>query len=96
MCAASRVRPAGSRLRVALVAQQRAAGGGYCRVVTLSTRTVVLTRTVHHATIAQHGTFTLSTARGCARTVRVKQYARVLSGADLVIHRRGTITSVYR
>jgi hypothetical protein len=96
LCAASRVRTAGARLQVSLVAQQKAAGGGYCRVVTLSTRTVRVDRNVHHAMVTQRGSFTLSTARGCTRTVRIKQYARVLAGADVVIHRRGTITSVYR
>jgi hypothetical protein len=96
LCAASRVKPAGARMLVSLVAQQRATRGGYCRVVTLSTRTVRVVRAVHHAMVTQRGTFTLSTARGCTRTVRVKLYARVLAGADVVIHRRGTITSVYR
>jgi hypothetical protein len=96
LCAASRVRTAGARLRVSLVAQQKAAGGGYCRVVTLSTRTVRVDRKVHHAMVTQRGSFTLSTARGCTRTVRIKQYASVLAGADVVIHRRGTITSGYR
>jgi hypothetical protein len=96
LCAPARVKPAGARLQVSLVGQQKAAGGGYCRVVTLSTRTVRVDRAVHHAMVAQRGTFTLSTARGCTRTVRVKQYAQVLPGADVVLHRRGTITSVYR
>ena len=96
LCAAPRVRPGGSTLRVALVAQQPAAGGGYCAIRTLSARTVRVGRAEHHAMISQRGTFPLSTAPGCTRTVRVKLAVRVLAGADLVIHRRGTITSVYR
>jgi hypothetical protein len=96
LCAASRVRPGGTTLRVALVAQQRSAGGGYCAVRTVSVRTVRVDRTTHHTMISQFGTYTLSTAPGCARTVRVKLAVRVLGGADLVVHRRGTITSVYR
>ena len=96
LCAASRVKPGGSTLVVALVAQQKAAAGGYCAVQTLSTRTVRVGKAQHHAMVAKRGTFTLSTAVGCTRTVRVKLAIRVLAGADVVAHRRGTITSVFR
>jgi hypothetical protein len=96
LCAAARVKRAGTRLRVSLVAQQKSTRGGYCAVKTVATHTVHVGRTVHHAMIGQRGSFVLSTARGCARAVRVKIYTQVLSGADVVIHRRGTITSVYR
>ena len=96
LCAAGRVRAGGTVLAVALVVQQRSTGGGYCAARTLSTRTVRIDRQTHHAMITQRGSYTLSTARGCAPSVRVKLDVRVLSGADVVIHRRGTIVSVYR
>jgi hypothetical protein len=96
LCAAKRISAAGTKLRVGLVAQQRSIAGGYCAVLTLATRTVRIDGRTHHAMITQRGTMTLSAARGCARSVRVKLYVRVLGGADVVIHRRGTIVSVYR
>jgi hypothetical protein len=96
LCAASRVRPGGTGLRVSLVAQQAATRGGYCAVRTVSSRTVRVDRRTHHAMITQSGVYTLSTARGCARTVRAKLYVEVLGGADLVVHRRGTIVNVFR
>lgn len=96
LCSASRVKPGGSVLRVALVAEQPAAGGGSCAVRTLSARTVRVGKAQHHTMVAERGTFPLSTAPGCTRTVRVKLAVTVLAGADVVLHRRGTITSVYR
>jgi hypothetical protein len=96
LCAAARVKPAGTRLRVSLLARQTAIDGGYCAVRTLAARTVRVGRGTHHAMVAQSGTVTLSTARGCSRTVRAELHVQVLSGADVVIHRRGTMVSVYR
>jgi hypothetical protein len=96
LCTAKRVRAAGSTLRVALIAAQRSTTGGYCAVRTLAVRTVHVDRRTHHAMVAVRGSYTLATAPGCTRTVRVKLQVRVVSGADAVIHRRGTIVSVYR
>ena len=96
LCSAARVKPAGTSLRVSLIAQQTATRGGYCAVRTLAARTVQVGRGTHHAMVVQSGAVTLSTAKGCSRTVRAKLYVQVLGGADVVIHRRGTIVSVYR
>jgi hypothetical protein len=96
LCAAARVRPGGSTLRVSLVVQQIATGGGYCAVRTIASRTVRVDRRTHHAMVAQSGSYTPSTARGCASGVRAKLYVQVLSGADVVIHRRATIVNVFR
>jgi hypothetical protein len=95
LCAANRVRPGGSNLRVSLIAAQKAVGGWYCAVRTVSARTVHVSAKVHHAMIAQAGRFTLSRSRACTRSVITKVHTRVLSGADVLVHRRGSITNVY-
>jgi hypothetical protein len=96
LCAANRVNRAGTRIRVTLVGQQRNTRGGYCQTRAVSTRLVHINRYVHHATVTQIGTFPISRAPGCTRNVRVKLYISVLSGADVVVHRRGTITNAWR
>lgn len=95
LCDPARLNPAGTRVRVSLVAAQLRAGGGYCSVRTVSTRTVHVDAKVHHAMVAQAGTYTLARSSACTREVTVKVYVRVLSGADLLVHRRGSITNVY-
>jgi len=92
----ARVNPAGARARVELIVQQFARGGGYCQSRVLSGKTVFIDKWLHHAEVYQRGTFTLSRARDCVPTVRVKLRVSALSGADLVVHRQGTLTSVYR
>ena len=91
-----RVNTAGTRVRVELIVQQFARGGGYCQSRVLSSKTFFIDKWLHHADAHQAGTFTLSRARGCLPTVRVKLRVNVLSGADLVVHRQGTLTSIFR
>jgi len=92
-----RVNTAGTRVRVDLIVQQFArSGGGYCQSRVLSSKTFFIDKWLHHADAHQAGTFTLSRARGCLPTVRVKLRVNVLSGADLVVHRQGTLTSIFR
>jgi hypothetical protein len=91
-----RVNTAGTRVRVELIVQQFAQGGGYCQSRVLSGKTIFIDKWLHHAEVYQAGTFTLSRASGCLPTVRVKLRVIVLSGADLVVHRHGTLTSIFR
>ena len=91
-----RVNTAGTRVRVELIVQQFARGGGYCRSRVLSSKTLFIDKWLHHADTYQSGRFTLSRAGGCVPTVRVKLRVTVLSGADLVVHRQGTLTSIFR
>jgi hypothetical protein len=95
LCDPDRVRRGGSALYVALVAAQRAVGGGYCAVRTVASRTVHVDAKTHHAMVAQSGTYRLSGAGKCTRDVTVKVYTRILGGADVVVHRKGSITTVY-
>ncbi|MCA2218779.1 hypothetical protein [Jidongwangia harbinensis] len=95
-CAAHRVDAAGTRVRVSLVVRQGSTTGGHCAVRTVASHTVHVAKRVHHAMVSPAGTFTLSAAPGCGRVVRAQVHVRVLGGADLVIHRKGTITSLYR
>lgn len=91
-----RVNPAGTRVRVELIGQQLARAGGYCQSRLLSTRTVFIDKWLHHAQVYQGGRLVLSRATGCSSTVRAKLRVSVLSGSDLVVHRQGTLTSVFR
>jgi hypothetical protein len=95
LCDPARLDRGGTRLKATLVAAQRRKGGGYCVVKAVSARTVHVGAKVHHAMIAQAGTYTLSRSSTCTREVMVKVYVRVLGGADVLVHRRGTITNVY-
>jgi hypothetical protein len=74
---------------------QKRTDGGVCVQRTLSTRTVHVDFRAHHAMIAQQGSYVLSRAAGCSRQVKVKLYTRAVTGADVIVHRRGTITSIY-
>jgi hypothetical protein len=90
------VNPAGSDLRLSLWAMQAKAGGGYCNSRILSSTMAHVSRYVHHATLLQSGTYKLSRASGCTRTVHVKAVADALAGSDLVVHTGGTLITVWR
>jgi hypothetical protein len=93
---AGRVNKSGTKIRVSLVAQQFAPGGGYCATKTVASRLLHVNRDVHHQMIYHTGTYTISRSAACTGTVRIKVYIQVLSGADLIVHRGGTITALYR
>lgn len=90
-----RVNPVGSLVRFQVWAQQRNVSGGFCVTRVVSSRDVRITPAVHHYMSYKQGTFTLSTAKGCTRSVRVKVRATLLSGSDLVLHRPGSATTVF-
>jgi hypothetical protein len=95
LCNKGRLNPKGSTVAVSLVVTQKRTDGSVCIQRTLSTRTVHVDFTAHHAMITQQGSYVLSRAAGCSRQVKVKLYTKAVSGADVVVHRRGTITSMY-
>jgi hypothetical protein len=92
-----RVNTSGSRVRIRLIAQQLGATGGYCAVETLADRTLHVNKFVHHVNVYHDGVYRMIRGNAaCRPSVRVKIYVQALSGADLVVHRGGTIVSAYR
>ena len=49
---------------------------------------------VHHVVLFQSGAVTISTAPDCSRDFKIKVYVKNVSGADLIVHKQGTITAV--
>ena len=95
MCHPARNNRKGSKVVVALVAEQSRADGGVCNARVVSQRTVHIDGTTHHGMISQQGSYTVVRTPGCTGDVRVEQRTRVLSGAEIVVHRKGTVTNVY-
>jgi hypothetical protein len=95
LCNKRRLNPKGSTVIVRMVVTQKRTDGTACVQRTLSSRTVHVDFKAHHAMIAQQGSYVLSRAAGCTRQVKVKLYTKAVSGADVIVHRRGTITNIY-
>jgi hypothetical protein len=96
LCNPGRLNRKGSEVSVSLVAEQLRADGSICALRTLSSRRTHITPKAHHAVISQNTSYVMSLTNGCSGELRIMQRARVISGADIVVHRRGTITNLYR
>jgi hypothetical protein len=80
-----------------VVGQRNTAGTGYCQLIhvpSASGRRTLITRDVHHVVLFQSSAVTISTAPDCSRDFRIKVYVKHVSGADLIVHKQGTITAV--
>lgn len=95
LCKANRINPGGTWLRVSLIGQQRNTDGYYCQVRAVATRLLHIDRIAHHKMVSLTGTLPLSRDENCARIVRVKLYLEVVSGADAVVHRLGTLSHAW-
>lgn len=91
------VNRAGSTIRsTVIVAQRKLLRDGYCAVShfpSSSGRTTYISKDVHHMMRFEAGLANISSALGCSRTVTVQVRVAHLSGAAVVIHNQGTITT---
>lgn len=88
---------AGSTIRsTVIVSQRKLLGDGYCAVSyfpSASGRTTYISKDVHHMMRFESGLATISSDLGCSRTLTVQVRVQHLSGAAVVIHNQGTITT---
>lgn len=88
---------AGSTIRsTVVVSQRRLFGDGFCAVSyfpSASGRTTYISKDVHHMMRFEAGHASISSNLGCSRTVTVQVRVQHLSGAAVVIHNQGTITT---
>ena len=95
LCEKARLKREGSKVSVSVVVHQLGPDGEICAQRTVSRRTAQIAPKAHHDMISQQASYALSPSSNCTRNVRIKQYVKVLGGADIVVHRRGTMTNVY-
>ena len=92
------INKAGTTVNTRLVVGQRnTAGTGYCQLTyspSASGRRTLITKDVHHVVLFQSAAVTISTAPDCSRDFKIKVYVKHVSGADLIVHKQGTITAV--
>jgi hypothetical protein len=90
------VNPVGSTARLQVWVQQRSTKpGAFCLSKIVRSVDVKIIPQIHHYMSYKYAPYTLSTSRGCSRTVRVKVRSTVLSGSDLVLHRPGSATTAF-
>jgi hypothetical protein len=80
-----------------VVGQRNTAGTGYYQLTyfpSASGRQTLITKDVHHVVLFQSGSVTISTAPDCSRDFKIKVLVKHVSGADLIVHKQGTITGV--
>ena len=80
-----------------VVGQRNTAGTGYCQLTYFpspSGRQTLITKDVHHVVLFQSGNVPISTASDCSRDFKIKVLVKHVSGADVIVHKQGTITAV--
>ena len=89
----------GTRVNTRLVVGQLdVAGTGYCSLRYYpgpTGRETFISKDLHHVVVFQRGaSVPVSTAPACSRTFRIKVYVKHVSGAAVIAHKQGTITSI--